>query len=117
MYLNVDATLSDFTNTPREFNRKIGTHYEFDSSPNVIGQACYHKSNAIVGCKEFIEVEEDWTYECDYDKNRLPLYIWKASCGRKSQIYYPVPVLKRSNACNPQPTWQLVMEKIPVGCK
>jgi hypothetical protein len=121
IYLNVNATLRDFTNIPDQFNQKIGTRYETDSIRNVAGQACYHKSNAEVGCKEIIEVEEGvctWTYECDYDKNRLPLYIWRASCGSESQtIYYPVPVLKRSDACNPQPTWQLVMEKVPVGCR
>ena len=118
-YLNVNATLSETILTPHNFNRMIGKDYEKDSMQDVKGQACYHESNAIVGCKEFLEVEEacSWTYQCDYDKNRLPLYIWRASCGSESQtIYYPVPVLKRSDSCNPQPTWQLVMEKVPVGC-
>ena len=118
-YLNVRATLSETILTPHKFNRMIGKDYEKDSMRNVKGQACYHESNAIVGCKEFIEVEEacSWTYECNYDKNRLPLYIWKASCDSDSEtLYYPMPVLKRSDSCNPQPTWQLVMEKVPVGC-
>jgi hypothetical protein len=120
IYHNVSVILSDFTNTPREFNRKIGKRYEFDSIPGIKGQACYHKSNAEVGCKEIIEVEEgacSWKYECDYNKNRLPLYIWRASCNNTQTIYYPVPILKYSDACIPQPTWQLVMEKIPVGCR
>ena len=118
-YLNVNATLSDFLNNPDEFNQQLGTDYELDSISGVQGQACYHESNAEVGCKEYIEVDGtcSWTYQCDYDKNRLPLYIWRASCGSDSEtIYYPVPVLKRSDSCNPQPTWQLVMEKVPVGC-
>ena len=119
VYLNVNATLSDFTNTPDEFNQNLGTDYETDSIRG-IGQACYKKSNQEVGCREIMEVEGtcSWKYQCDYDKNRLPLYIWRAYCGSESQtIYYPVPVLKRRDACNPQSTWQLVMEKVPVGCK
>ena len=117
-YLNVNATLSDFLNNPDEFNQKLGTDYEEDSISGVQGEACYAESNAEVGCKEIMEIDEarSWTYQCDYDKNRLPLYIWRASCGNDSEIIYPVPVLKRSDSCNPQPTWQLVMEKVPVGC-
>jgi hypothetical protein len=73
MYLNVNATLSDFTNTPREFNQKIGTRYETDSIPGVVGQTCYHKLNAEVGCKEIIEVEEgvcSWTYRISSIRRR-----------------------------------------------
>ena len=124
VYLNVNATLSDFTNTPDEFNQKLGTDYETDGIPDEEGfigrQACYKLSNQEVGGREKIEVEGacSWDYQCDYDQNRLPLYIWRASCSSESQtIYYPVPVLKRRDACNPQQTWQLVMEKVPVGCK
>ena len=120
MYLNVNATLSEFTNTRQEFNRKYGRDYEEDRMPGVTGDACY-LANADVGCTEFLEVDGDeacsWTYQCDYDKNRLPLYLWKASCGSDSEtVYYPIPVLKRNDSCNSQPTWQLVMEKVPVGC-
>ena len=119
VYLNVNATLSDFLNTPRKFNRKLGTDYEEDSIQNVTGEACYAESDAEVGCKDVLEVKGacSWKYQCNYDKNRLPLYMWRANCTSESEtIYYPVPVLKRSDACNPKPTWQLVMEKVPVGC-
>ena len=127
VYLNVNVTLSDFTNTPDEFNQKLGTDYETDihvipDKEEFIGrQACYKLSNQEVGCKELMEVRGaacSWTYQCDYDQKRLPLYIWRASCSSESQtIYYPVPVLKRRDTCSLQPTWQLVMEKVPVGCK
>ena len=120
VYLNVNATLSDFTNTPDQFNQKLGTDYETDGLRNITGQACYKLSNQEVGCREKIDVKIGCflDYQCDYDQNRLPLYIWRASCSSESQtIYYPVPMLKRRDACNPQPIWQLVMEKVPVGCK
>ena len=119
VYLNVKATPSEFIVTPNEFNRITDRDCEKDSMPDVEGEACYMESNVIVGCKEFLEVDEpcSWKYKCDYDNNRLPLYIWKASCKNGSEtIYYPMPVLKRNNSCNPQPTWQLVMEKVPVSC-
>ena len=121
VYLNVNATLSDFTNTPDEFNRKLGTNYETDGTPDEERrQACYKLSNQEVGCRENIQVETGCflNYQCDYDQNRLPLYMWRASCRNESlTIYYPVPVLKHRDVCSLQPTWQLVMEKIPVGCK
>ena len=37
VYLNVNATLSDFTNTPDEFNQKLGTDYETDGTPDEEG--------------------------------------------------------------------------------
>ena len=121
VYLNVNATLSDFTNTPDEFNQKLGTDYELEGIPDKQKrQACYKTSNQKVGCRDKIKVEGacSWDYQCDYDQNRLPLYMWRASCSSESQtIYYPVPVLKRRDACSLQPIWQLVMEKVPVGCK
>ena len=124
VYLNVTAILSEFTNTPDEFNQKLGTDYEIDGTPDEEGcigrQACYKLSNQEVGCREKIKVEGacSWDYQCDYDKNRLPLYIWRVSCSSKSQtIYYPVPVLKCKDACNLHSIWQLVMEKVPVVCK
>ena len=117
VYLNVNATLSDFTNTPDEFNQKLGTDYEIDGTPDEEGfigrqaKTCYKLSNQEVGCREIMEVEGR---NCTW----LPLYIWRASCRSESQtIYYPVPVLKHRDVCSLQPTWQLVMEKIPVGCK
>ena len=124
VYLNVNAALSDFINTPDEFNQKLGTDYETSGTPDEEGfigrQACYKLSNQEVGCREKIEVETGCflNYQCDYDQSRLPLYMWRASCRNESQtIYYPVPVLKHRDVCSLQPTWQLVMEKVPVGCK
>ena len=116
-YLNVKATLSEFTITPDDFNSKLGTDFEEDRLDGVTGEACY-LTNADTGCTEFLKVNKAWNYICDYNKNRIPLYLWKASCNKtiSETIYYPVPVLKRNDSCNPQPTWQLVMEKVPVGC-
>ena len=37
VYLNVNATLSNFTNTPAEFNQKLGTDYETDIIPDKEG--------------------------------------------------------------------------------
>ena len=95
VYLNVNATLSDFTNTPDKFNQKLGTDYETDSTPDeedfIARQACYKNSNQDVGCREKIEVEGgncSWNYQCNYNQNRLPLYIWRASCSSESQTIY-----------------------------
>ena len=122
-HLNVNATLRDFVYTPDQFKLKVGKQYDDDRIPGVTQLPCYSESNQTVGCSQFIEVEGisctgEWKYTCDYNKNRLPLYMWKAECNSATSetIYYPVPVLKRDDSCNPQPTWQLVMEKVPVAC-
>ena len=84
VYLNVNATLSDFTNTPDEFNQKLGTDYEIDGTPDEEGfigrqaKTCYKLSNQEVGCREIMEVEGR---NCTW----LPLYIWRASCSSESQ--------------------------------
>ena len=122
-FLNVETVLRDFTNIPNEFNDKIGQDYHEDRiSGNSTGEACY-QANANLGCTEVFKVAGtsctgQWTYQCDYDKNRLPLYLWRALCNETTSdtVYYTVPVLKRNDSCNPQPRWQLVMEKVPVGC-
>jgi hypothetical protein len=47
-----------------------------------------------------------WRYECDYDKNRIPQYMWKARCFDSGDytsrpVSYRVPTLKLDNICNP----------------
>ena len=122
-YLNVNVVPSNFIYLPNDFNNKVDKTYETVRIAGVSKQPCYSESNAEVGCSQDIEVEGTsctgtWKYQCDYDKNRLPLYMWRASCNEATSetIYYPVPVLRRNDSCNPQPTWQLVMEKVPVAC-
>ena len=78
---------------------KLGTDYEEDSIQGIKEQACYKKFNQEVGCKENIDIEGvcSWEYQCDYDKNRLPLYIWRASCGSKFLCSLSVHVTLRSS--------------------
>ena len=121
--LNVEVVLSNFLNTPRKFSSKIGKDYIEDRMTNATQDACYYESGPRVGCNEFLQVPGTnctgpWEYECDYDKNRLPLYIWRASCNETTleTVYYTVPMLKREDSCNSHASWELVMEKVPVGC-
>ena len=63
VYLYVNVTLSDFINTPDDFNQKFEADYEPDSIPDEEGcigrQACYKLTNQQVGCREKIVVEGD----------------------------------------------------------
>ena len=65
-----------------------------------------------------------WRYECDYDKNRIPQYLWKARCFDSGEytsrpVSYRVPTLKLDNICNPFQTnmsWRLEIVDVPVAC-
>ena len=65
-----------------------------------------------------------WRYECDYDKNRIPQYLWKARCFDSGEytsrpVSYRVPTLKLDNICNPFQTnmsWKLEFVAVPVAC-
>ncbi len=65
-----------------------------------------------------------WRYECDYDKNRIPQYMWRARCFDSGDytsrpVSYRVPTLKLDNICNPFQTnmsWRLEIVDVPVAC-
>ncbi len=73
----------------------------------------------------------DFEYNCDYNRNRIPQYIWKANClpaatGMRSvPVYYKVPVLEmRDNEgdCDPFAAgasmrgWTWRQLEVPVAC-
>ena len=86
-----------------------------------------------------------WNYTCDYNRNRIPQYLWQADCSNSSPpteltsgrtadcaectvyectpIYYKIPVLTlESNPqnCNPfslqEAVWSWELKEIPVAC-
>ena len=129
--LNITATLSDLTNNNSYFQSvspKLALEdMNSSSGGNDNVKACY-KNNPTTGCTHNQIVDDDkikkectWTYQCDYDQNRIPQYLWKADCNSATfeTIYYPVPVLKYYFTCNPlagSSKWTLVIEKVPVSC-
>ena len=137
VYLTVSATLVSLTNEGNYFRTAIDNN-NFEVGPKSINgslqNACYAYSAgsndspaAYVGCTQYYEVQEHtddgsrlncrWNYTCDYDKNRIPQYLWKADCNDTTSVAvnYPVPVVKRES-CNTQSPWQLVIETVPVAC-
>ena len=125
-YLNVNATLRYLTNDWIDFRRTTGNNLDFSILPIGTawqGNACYGIRNQTRGCAHNYIVGDrqlscTWTYECDYNKNRIPQYLWMAQCNTTTSetVHYPVPVLTRQDSCNPQSTWQLTIEELPVAC-
>ena len=138
MFLNVNITIKEMTNEIKEF-KSVLTH----GSPTFYGREertttsppCYFSrvsGTSRTGCGQEIKVNTTsdgsllcpWTYECDYDKNRIPQYLWKAVCYSSGQypsrpISYRVPTLRLDNTCNPfqsNTSWKLKFEDVPVAC-
>ena len=125
--ITIEAKLSDLTNDNSDF-KHISSNLKLEQK-NITRQeeekACYFRTNPTKGCTQNLVVDDEavslqcpWTYyNCDYDQNRIPQYLWRADCDSATSetVYYPVPVLKCDN-CNPLSQFELVIEKVPVAC-
>lgn len=74
-----------------------------------------------------------WEYYCDYKKNRVPQYIWRAQCIPSRQpntqsipVYYKIPILELQESSNPgncnpfensnQGVWEWKQLEVAVAC-
>lgn len=79
-----------------------------------------------------VETPCPWRYECDYNPQRIPAFIFHASCESPNpqgsewdgefceEVYYPISYLK-TNSCDPleeneESEWSLETTTIPVAC-
>ena len=134
VYLSINATLSKLTNEGNTFRNSLS--YDGGLYPSVrpistnrsAPSACYAAhANKTVGCSQYFGIEEygydehllacPWKYQCDYDQNRIPQYLWIAHCNQTTSVTvnYPVPVLERES-CNSLSPWTLVMKDVAVAC-
>ena len=128
VYISVYAELSELTNRPLSF-KPTSSSLNYRDYPTLDSgiTACYSSAKTNkTGCGHKISVldhktqgdlECPWDYQCDYNQNRIPQYLWKAKCRTDNAVTvnYTVPVLKRE-ACNSLSPWQMVIEYIPVAC-
>ena len=122
--ITIEATLSNLTNNDNDFIKISNLHLDRKDMPREGEEnACYFNSNQTKGCTQYLDIAHEvglqcpWTYQCDYNQNRIPQYLWRADCNSTTSVtvHYPVPVLKRES-CNPLSQWQLVIEDTPVAC-
>lgn len=139
MFLNVNISRQDIVNDIKAFKHPVladatPKYYAMEERLPETNRPCYYDpgSTPRTGCGEEIVVNntEDgsllcpWKYDCDYDKNRIPQYLWKARCLNTTAhasrlITYRVPILKLDNICNPFQTnmsWKLEVIEVPVAC-
>ena len=85
-----------------------------------------------------------WNYTCDYNRNRIPQYLWQADCSRSSPppelttsatadcecpryectpVFYKIPLLTletNTRNCDPfslqDAVWSWSLEEVPVAC-
>ena len=79
-----------------------------------------------------VETPCPWRYKCDYDPQRIPAFIFHASCESPNpqgsewdgefceEVYYPVSYLK-TKSCDPlddsgESEWTLETTTLPVAC-
>ena len=142
MFLNVNITTHEIINEVRDLMDSLqkGTpdvvyHGQKEGRPGA-DPPCHSDrvpGVARTGCELDVDVNTTstgsllcpWRYECDYDKNRIPQYLWKARCFDSLGEYtsrpvsYRVPTLKLDNICNPFQTnmsWKLEIIDVPVAC-
>lgn len=141
MFLNVNISTDDIINSIQDFKRPVlsnvvPAYYGFEERVEGTDPPCYFHSDELntvkTGCGEEITVNSTeegfvvcpWKYECDYDKNRIPQYLWRATCLDSAEytsrpITYRVPILKLDNICNPFLTnlsWKQQVIEVPVAC-
>ena len=124
--ITIEATFSKLTNNNiffKSINKDLYLE-EKNISRQEVRKACYFRTeSATKGCTQNLLIDDHlnlqclWTYQCDYDQNRIPQYLWRADCDNATSetVYYPVPVLKRES-CNSTSQWELIIEKVPVAC-
>ena len=141
MFLNVNISTNDIINGIQDFKRPVLSNVEppyYGQEERVAGTnlPCSYQvdgSDTVRGgCGEEITVNSTgdgllvcpWKYECDYDKNRIPQYLWRATCLESTEftsrpITYRVPILKLDSICNPFLTnmsWRQQVIEVPVAC-
>ena len=141
MFLNINISRYDVINDIKAFkgpvlSKATPKYYGMEERLPETNPPCYfdvgNSGTLRTGCGQEIVVNgtEDgsllcpWKYDCDYDKNRIPQYLWRARCLNSTeyssrQISYRVPVLKLDNFCNPFLTgmsWRLQVIEVPVAC-
>lgn len=145
--LAVSATLEDLLNEAGDFRWFQGTIPLYRRLP----RNC--NSSSVCGCNLTYSSHYDrlygtplcsWSYTCNYDRNRIPQYLWQADCSRSSPpaeltasatsdcecpryecepIHYKIPVLtlgSNPRNCNPfslqDPDWSWRLDEVPVAC-
>ena len=71
-----------------------------------------------------------WTYQCDYDPQRIPAVIFRAKCDSEiprpgvewnsvcDEVFYPISYIK-TESCDPLESnteWNLVTSVLPISC-
>ena len=120
--------LQQANNQPLDFvdisNRRSRRANATTCSPEV----CNHTCNTPLDYKQFDDYVSSscpLKYNCDYDPQRIPQYLYHAECletlNHSRLVYYPIPVLKTVEpSCDAlhstNTTWRWEMQVIPVAC-
>ena len=121
--LAVSAMLGDLLNNAGRFRR-------FHNAVPLYQENCNSNGSDVCGCNMTRQSRFEgtplcsWDYKCDYNRNRIPQYLWQADCSHSSPppeltsgatsgctectvyectpIYYKIPVLTLQLDSNPQ---------------
>ena len=128
-----DITKADDFNTNHIIELEpVGNSTESCLLDNQAGQQCQYKL-VTSRASDVPALHCGWEYHCDYQKNRIPQYIWRAECTATSQeniqsipVYYKIPILELSEEsnlgkCNPfersdSGVWKWKQLEVPVAC-
>lgn len=145
IHLAINATLGDLLNNVDTYKFFRGNDLLYTETPATCNSSLVNGCNltepALVKDKPICS----WNYTSDYNRNRIPQYLWHADCSHSSpppelvtraredcrnrteykctSVYYKIPVLtldSNTQNCNPfsiqDAIWSWKLEEIPVSC-
>ena len=144
LHLAVNATLGDLLNNADTFKYFNGNDLMYKDMPDPCN------SSLVNGCNlTRLDIPPQgipicsWNYTSDYNRNRIPQYLWHADCSHSlpppgltgtrddctethyecTPVYYKIPVLtldSNTQNCNPfsiqDAIWSWRLEEVSVSC-
>lgn len=109
--------------------------FEIQNTNNMVlpgANGCEGKYGNYTSRKSGVDSPCPWTYECDYNPQRIPAFIFTARCDSDTpqgiewedrvceEVYYPLSYVT-TKSCNPigdstNTEWKFITKIIPVSC-
>ena len=145
LHLAVNATLGDLLNNVDTYKFFNGNDLLYKEMPDSCNSSLVNGCNLTLPAIPLQGIPIcSWNYTSDYNRNRIPQYLWHADCSHSlpppglrgtrddcvgepyyecTPVYYKIPVLmldSNTQNCNPfsiqDAIWTWRLEEIPVSC-
>ena len=143
LHLAVNATLGDLLNNVDTYRFFNGNDLLYEEMPDSCNSSLVNGCNLTLPAIPLQGIPIcSWNYTSDYNRNRIPQYLWHADCSHSlpppglrgtrvdceayyecTPVYYKIPVLtldSNTQNCNPfsiqDAIWTWRLEEVPISC-